>query len=227
MTEDLPQKKLISTNEDEEISLIDLASENQDLKHRIAILLAKLESSDASEIEEDVMPLLRNMMNFFARHVEEIPSFDSLTPEQQKALLAKFKEIASSIAGRKIRSIDEITQVFVFTILSALGETVTSAKHLTAIEIMNKKHKHAFREFLRRMATYELYKAINPNQIAGETKEENFINNAILRGVKKALKYEGISLEESKLDPAAYKILEEAHAKFEKHKKGLGAGMGF
>ena len=227
MTDNLPKKKLISTKEEEEISLIELASENQDLKHRIAILLAKLENSDTNEIEEDVMPLLRNMMNFFAKYVEEIPNFDSLTPEQKKALLLRFKEIANNIAGRKIRSIEEITQVFVFTILSALGETITGAKHLTVIEIMNKKHKHSFREFLRRMATYELYKAMNPNQIAGETKEENFINNAILRGVKKALKYEGIALNENKLDPMAYKILEEAHAKFERHKKGLGAEIRF
>ena len=215
-------KHLISTSEEEEIGLIDLTSENQDMKARIAYLLSKLKTSDINEIEAQVTVLLKNMMNFFALHVKEIPSFESLTPAQQKALLLKFKSLAQNIVGREIKTVDEMAQLFVFTVLSAIGETVKGTEKLTAIEVMNKKHKYAFREFLKRAASYEFYKIINPKQLAGETKEENFISNAILLGVKKAMKYSGIEFNPKKVNHNSLKILEEAHNNLKKSQHGHG-----
>lgn len=219
-------KKIISTNPDEEIGLVDLTSENSNLKNKIAILLSRLESDGASDIEEEVATLLCNMMGFFAKHVEDIPSFESLDPEQQKALLLKFKGVAQSISGRKIKSIDEMVQLFVFTVLSAIGENVSTAKDITAIEVMNKKHKHSFREFLKRMVDYETYKIMNPRRIAGETKEDNFISNAVVLGVKKAMQYEGLDFDETKINHNSLKTLEAAHLKYKLAKSGEKTGMG-
>lgn len=219
-------KEIIATDESNEIGLIDLATENPNFKYQIASLTAKLEANNDSDIEEEVAVLLGNMMNFFARFVKDIPSFDSLTPNQKKILLLKFKELAHSLAGRKIKSIDEIAQVFVFTILSSIGENIAGARDLTAIEIMNKKHKHNFREFLKHAASYEAYKIINPRQIAGETKEENFIANAVVLGVKKAMEYAGVDFDNKKIDQSSLKILEAAHASFLRHKKGITKSMG-
>lgn len=216
-------KKL--NNNDEEIGLIDLATENQDMKSRIAYLLSILENEDATIIEAQVTALLKNMMNFFALHVEQVPSFESLTSPQKRALLLKFKSVAQNIAGRKIRSIDEIVQVFVFTVLSSIGETIAGAQDITAVEIMNKKHKYAFREFLKRAASYEIYKIINPKRVAGETEEENFISNAILLGVKKAMKHAGIDLDINKVDPNSLKILEEAHQSLKRTQQGGGISL--
>jgi hypothetical protein len=42
-----------------------------------------------------------------------------------------------------------------------------------------------------RLAMYEIYKLMNPRQLAGETALDNFINNVRTRGVGEALKYEG------------------------------------
>ena len=41
------------------------------------------------------------------------------------------------------------------------------------------------------MAIYEIYKAMNPNRLAGETQLENFINNVQVHGIKTALQNEG------------------------------------
>ncbi|KIE04747.1 hypothetical protein NF27_FX00080 [Candidatus Jidaibacter acanthamoeba] len=42
-----------------------------------------------------------------------------------------------------------------------------------------------------RLAMYEIYKILNPRQLAGETSLENFVNNVKTRGVEEAMKYEG------------------------------------
>jgi hypothetical protein len=123
MTERKPEPKKINPADDE-IGLIDLASENQDMKTRIAYLLSILENGDVNSIEGQVTELLKNMMNFFAIYVEEIPHFESLSQEQKTALLLRFKSVAQSIAGRKIKSVDEMVQVFVFTVLSSIVENV-------------------------------------------------------------------------------------------------------
>ncbi len=47
------------------------------------------------------------------------------------------------------------------------------------------------RERRYRLAMYEIYKVLNPHQLAGETALENFVNNVRTRGVHEALKYEG------------------------------------
>lgn len=47
-----------------------------------------------------------------------------------------------------------------------------------------KKRRH-------RLVVYEIYKMMNPRQIAGETKLDNFINNVKTKGIKTAMLYEG------------------------------------
>ncbi len=45
-------------------------------------------------------------------------------------------------------------------------------------------------ERIMRIIIYEIYKMINPKQIAGETRMENFINNATLYGLEAAIAYD-------------------------------------
>lgn len=201
----------------DELSLLDISSENQDIKNKVQELLEKLEHIDFLELEAEITLLLQNMMNFFSLHTSEIPRFESLSPEQQRALLMRFQSLTNSLLGRKIKSSDELIQVFVFTVLSAIGEAIPQSKEISAIEIMNKKHGHSFREFLKRAAQYEIYKITNPKRIAGETNEENFINNAVVLGVKKAMKYAGVEFESKKINHNSLKILEEAHLNFKRN----------
>ncbi len=210
---------------EEESGFIDLASDNQDLRNKIACLLDNLNTISLIDLEDQVIEMMQNMMNFFAKHVDEIPSFDTLTPEQKKILLLRFKGVAHSLPKRKIKFVDEMVQVFVFTVLSNIGASIEGVKDLSAQELLNKKHKHQFREFLKKAADYELYKITNPNRLAGETREENFISNAILLGVKKALKYAGLEHSIDKIDPNALKILEKAHQDLKKPTKGLNLNI--
>ena len=209
----------------EDFNLLDLTSDNQDLKYKIAVILTKLETTGVTGLEDQIVVLMQNMMNFFAQYVEEIPNFNSLDQEQQKALLLKFKGVALGLAQRRIKSVDEMMQVFLFTILGSIGTTVEKEKDFNLTEITNKKHQKDFKEFLRRCLAYEFYKITNPNRLAGETREENFLSNAVLLGVKEALKYEGLEQDVSKISKSTVVMLEKAHHKFENLSKKRGRSL--
>jgi len=205
------------TNE-EDVALVDLTSDNQDLKNKMAVILVKLETTSIDELEDQVSILMTNMMNFFAKHVDDIPSFDLLTPEQQKAVLLKFKKVAHSLKTRKIKSIDEMLQTFVFTVLSSLNEKV---EQLAADQIINKKSKHGFKSFLKKAASYEIYKITHDQQSTAE-QNKDFIHNAVLVGVRKAMHHAGLDIKPATLDKEAFVILEKAHKDFKKLQKEQG-----
>ena len=202
---------------DKDPGLVDLASSNYDLKLKITDIIENIEDIDSIELEAQVVEMLKNMMNFFARYVEEIPNFDSLTLEQQQALLKKFKAVSKNLIKRKIKSIDEMTQVFVFTVLNGLGETLEDAKSLTAEEILHKKHKESFRKFLRKAADFEVSQIIDDR--SGESHGRNFISDSIKLGVREALKNANLDLKIEQVDQSALKILEAAHKTFKKSKE--------
>lgn len=54
-----------------------------------------------------------------------------------------------------------------------------------------KKASADLRKVMKNFAVYALYKVMNPRRIAGETKADNFIHNATLRGAETAKHYTG------------------------------------
>lgn len=54
------------------------------------------------------------------------------------------------------------------------------------------------KKIVKGFMVYEMYKAINPRRIAGETGEENFYKNVVVRGMEEARHYTGGSKEEIK-----------------------------
>lgn len=65
-----------------------------------------------------------------------------------------------------------------------------SLQEKEAKRVMDEYKKHR-----QRMVMYEIYKVINPNQLAGETKFENFLNNLVTRGLHVARQYNGKEYE--------------------------------
>ena len=85
------------------------------------------------------------------------------------------------------------------------------------------------REYKHRMMIYEIYKVINPRQLAGERPIDNFINNVLNVGIKKAIIYEGGHLARF-FDKNELKNLESHGASFsnivkEQGFKGGGKGL--
>lgn len=209
---------LKNSDAEEDSGLIDLASRNNNLKLKITHIIESLDTIDPIILENEISSMLENMMNFFAQYVEEIPSLDSLTPEQQEIIISRFKAISKSLKKRKIKSANEMTQVFVFTVLNCIGENVENLRDLTAEEILQKKHKNDFRKFLRNAAEFEIYQ-ITQEKLDGKDTPNNFITNSIKLGVKEALKDMKLDFNMEELDREALKVLDDAHKAFYKSKQ--------
>ena len=108
--------------------------------------------------------------------------------EHNKALLAMLAEYL--IANIDNPNIDQellvYIQKFLGVNLSKKKEKDKELEEEREEELTEEQKKHK-----QRMAIYEIYKAMNPNRIAGETQLENFINNVQVHGMKTALKNEG------------------------------------
>lgn len=85
----------------------------------------------------------------------------------------------------------------------------------------NKESRKQLKEILKRAVIYESYKSMNPRKIAGETVRENFEDNVVLRGIKKAIKQEGAAASStmSQFTTAELGALQNKHREF---KKGQG-----
>ncbi len=90
-------------------------------------------------------------------------------------------------------------------------------------EYLNQKSRENLKQIIRRFVIYEAYKILNPRQIAGERRRENFVSNAILRGVEEAKKYAGGTTAELKTySPKFINQLGQQHKHF---KKNQGKGI--
>ncbi len=194
---------------EEDKSLISLASNNQDLKNNIAIIFTKLETMELNDIEDQVSTLMINMMNFFSNNVEEIPSFDNLTSEQKKIILMKFKKVAHNLKNKHIKTVDEMLQTFVFTVLSNIGERV---EYLEAVEIINEKNKESFKTFLRKAIDEEVDNITHNKEIEAN---QNFIHDSVLFGVRETMEKIGLKISSKELDNEAIEALEQAHKKLQ------------
>ncbi len=76
---------------------------------------------------------------------------------------------------------------------------------------------------IKNLAVYEIYKCMNPNRLAGETKKDNFIHNVIIRGAKYAMQ-KASKAELKNYSPSFIKSLEKDHTKFKSQNRTLGLG---
>lgn len=189
-------------------ALINLAAANQDLRKKMTYILDNLETIDPAILEDKVVEMLKNMMNFFAIYIEKIPNFSSLPEEQQQDLLCKFGAVAASLVARKVSTISEMTQIFVFTVLNSLSENIDEVNHLTLEELLHKKQKDEFRKFLRKAADFELNQMLN--------KQNAEIANSIKNDVQKALKNANLDVSFDKINKSTVQILEDVHKSYKK-----------
>jgi patatin-like phospholipase/acyl hydrolase len=186
-----------SANTDTNMGLIGIAASNQNMKTKIVYLLSILESHDLDR------------MNFFSNYVTEIPDFESLTPEQQKVYLLKFKMVSRSIAGHKIKSTDEMVQVFVFTVLNSLENKNKRTENIVTGKLENKESQSEFRSFLKKAAENEIYKSTI--QKPEEETKVKIVNTDILLGIKQAMNHAGLNFNNENVSSNSLTILEDAH----------------
>lgn len=196
---------------DKDLSCISIASNNNELKNKITYILDNLETMEIIDLENQIASMLQNMMNYFAKYVDDITDFDSLTPQQKKLLIMRFKGVAHSLSKHKVKSVNEMIQVFVFAVLNNISIAAKDTKDLSGREFTDQKHKHQFKEYLKKTIDYEIYKDTNLDNLVNSNDEQNIVSNSVLDGVKKALKYAGLEHAIDKINPNALKVLDREH----------------
>ena len=87
------------------------------------------------------------------------------------------------------KDVDKLISILVIFLQLIKSKDKTEEQELEKDEEQKKLDKNQA-EVQKRFIIYEIYKIINPHQIAGETAIANFINNVMLRGIKEAFKYD-------------------------------------
>ena len=198
------------------LGFIDIAESNQEIETELENLIKHSELIDESSLLIEVESMLKNMMNFFALQINEIPSFDNLTPQQKKILAAKIKFLGKEIKQKKIATSKEVAHSLIFTILNLLGER---GKILEAEEILNYKSREGLRNFLRNAASHEIYKINHQEETIDTNISKDFIHDAVLLGVTKAMQNIGIKVDQLTLNKSPLRILEEAHKKLQQKRQ--------
>lgn len=202
--QDLEQEVLGDQNLQEFMQEID---KDQDFNAAIEKILAKLNGIDMTMLQAEIIILLKRCIKLYRskgkRKLEEI------SKSGDDYLLEQAHKISSYLMTKKSTSILRANV--------GLGLNSKSDRYQYNLD---KKAERDFKDTLRRLATYEVYKIMNPRRLAGETKLENFVNNIITSGIKFAEEYESKS-DVQHYHATASKLIKEAE---KKHKQFKGSG---
>ena len=169
---------------------IDVNDDNDvPLEHHIERVLSIIQNDpeEAPELEEIVEMLLSNNIDI-----------NDLPPR-----LLKFLSCRSVKLQKKNISDDELSIYMSSEQLVHLVHNLNILSKLTSKQILSDKSKTdpkslaAAQDVMKRFVVYELYKAANPNRIAGEAQDVNFKNNIILRGLAASCKLENITIDKA------------------------------
>lgn len=155
-------------------------SKDEAITSQINEFLAALyqEDVDMIAIQSQIIALIHGCVDRFSEDMGESKDIQ-FTKKHEEELKKQIKELSLFLMQREANKYghDECD------INTSIGDL-----HHVSLSI---KAKQELQKAVKRFVVYEIYKVMSPIQIAGETMRQNFINNATLRGVDKALEYEG------------------------------------
>lgn len=156
--------------------LEDLQQDDPDFDNKIEKILDKLgDQIDLSYVQSEILLLI-------------ISKFKDLK-KKDKSLI---DEISDKKSNKILKHIKDLSQ---YLINQRSQEARKTNKSIESPQdkyySLSKESLKNLRGVIKRFVVYELYKIVNPHQIAGETRKQTFIHNVILRGLESAKHYEG------------------------------------
>lgn len=111
---------------------------------------------------------------------------DDITLQKRKTLLAKLLQylIANPQLAVTHKSLIAAIRLILGIKIEQEHEDTIEAEKEAGLSLAERKRRYE-------LAVYELYKIINPRQLAGETALDNFLNNVAMRGLEVARYYQG------------------------------------
>ncbi len=185
-------------------ALLDVLSADDEFNSELDALLANLDPDniDLTYLQTNLILLLQNMLGRL--HISGKDKIKELLKSKEKQIGGHLKELSMHLMMTRSQTVKEFTK--------GIDTPKDKYAHLNTV---SKTH---IKQVMRRFAVYEVYKLMNPRRIAGETKRQHFMSNIITLGLRKAIKYEGETIEQVKKEyaPSVLKNLEKQHSRFKK-----------
>lgn len=181
--------------------ILDAIEGDEEFNQEIEELISELDKGnlDLSALQSRFLLLIRAALSKARKG--NLAYLEHKLKATEKEILEQLTSLSHYIMMKKVDVVRESTE--------GLDAPKDKYAHLTSASIQYTK------QILKKFAMYEIYKVMNPHRIAGETKRENFVNNYITGGLRKAIRFEGGSKKDMQSYSAKMlKSLDKAHRKF-------------
>lgn len=189
---------------------------DKETRDEIESIIDNLRAANQNDLEAIVIMLLEKILKKIIKE-DGGKTGDEISGPEKDDLLEELKQLATELHQTgQLKSSKDAAQLVYYTLHKRFEKLLKKRKEKD-LDYLNKKSKDQMEEELERMAIYELHKIMNPRQLAGETRLENFINNMIVGGLELAMKYEGGTKKElERYDAKFLEGLQEQHEAFTK-----------
>lgn len=142
------------------------------------------------DIETLLLVLFKNILAGIAEEMDEELDIAQLTPRQEEKLAEVLEQIAKQLQQAGLVGQNEHIKKLVRLLIRSrqpqkpkeYDEDGKEKEDENEYESLAPAEKKRLQKLFQMFAVYEAYKITNPNQLAGETRLDNFIHNLALRG---------------------------------------------
>jgi len=190
-------------------AILDALNNDDEFNSELEGLIASIQDQtlDLSHLQSSMILLIKAALEKMSGRDKE--KIKAILKSKERKITEHIAAISTLLLHKKSKIVQVATQ--------GINKPKDQYSHLTV------DSRNNLRQVMRRFAIYEVYKIMNPHQIAGETRKDNFIHNVIAGGLKRAMKYEGGTKEEiAAYSPKFIKSLEKQHDRF---KRGGAKGV--
>ena len=200
---DIEEFEFITFNPKSRKILEELEEDNNFEVELDAILADIGEDIDLTKAQSQLILLVMNKLKMIK--TKERSSLKELTREREAQIIKHIKDLSHYLINRRSPK----------AIIANKGIDKPQDRY----QYLNLKSRINLRRIIKKFVVYEVYKAMNPYRIAGERAKDNFINNMIIGGMKRATKYTGGS--KSEIRTYSKKMIQDLEKKHRSFKKQL------
>ena len=189
------------------VKIIELINQNPDFTNELQAILAKFRNSNLIHLQTEILLLLQEVLNNFVSGKYSIDDDKKLDGKQREKMNKRLGEMSQALMQQNILQ----------TRIQKKQAGVAKDKY----EYLTPETYSSLKTNLKKFVVYEMYKVLSPKRIAGESHRDNFITNAVMRGIKVAIKYEPkVAHDMEKSSPGLIPEIERQHKQV-KSNKGL------
>ncbi len=167
-------------------SHFDIINNSNQIKLKISELLTKSDILEEQDIDDLLIPLMINMLNFFSNQIEEIISFDNLSEYQKNKILRHFKKVSTKIKSKNLKNVEDVINSLVIKVLTSFTFLEEKSHSYDKLELAK----------LSKLENFINNEINNLSQPKDESITQANIINPMMKGdIKKAIKNINLKVE--------------------------------